>query len=427
MMGNLPSDWQICRVGELCTVLNGLAFKPEYWGSQGLPIIRIQNLNGSSEFNYYDGWIADPYIVPYGTLLFSWSGNRGTSFGPFIWTGSNGILNQHIFRVEPKPDIQPRWLYYALDVVRRLAEQSAHGGSGLVHVRRGDFLGYELPTPGSFEQRRIAEILGTLDEALRKTEQLIAKLKQIKQGLLDDLLTRGIDDNGDLRDPARHPEQFKESPLGRLPRDWEIGPLEGWLAGPPKNGYSPEAAPEWTGWLMLGLGCLTLSGFCPVQLKNAPRNDKGLERAVLRNGDLLMSRANTRDLVGLVGRFEDVGSPCTYPDLMMRLAPKAERTTAAFMELVLSSTAVRRQMQAAAVGTSESMVKISGAIVRRLLVGFPPLPGQRRVLEMYGAANSRIATEEVCAEKLRLLKQGLMEDLLTGRVRVTSLSDQAAA
>ncbi len=75
-----------------------------------------------------------------------------------------------------------------------------------------------MPLPPLPEQRRIAEILDTLDEAIRKTEQVIAKLQQMKQGLLHDLLTRGIDDNGELRDPERHPEQFKDSPLGRIPR-----------------------------------------------------------------------------------------------------------------------------------------------------------------------------------------------------------------
>jgi type I restriction enzyme S subunit len=277
------------------------------------------------------------------------------------------------------------------------------------------------------EQQRIAEILDTVDEAIRKTEQLIAKLKQVKQGLLHDLLTRGIDDNGELRDPTRHPEQFKDSQVGRVPKAWDVDALEAWLAASPKNGYSPEAAPEHTGCFMLGLGCLTREGFVPSQLKNAPRNDKNLKPVLLRDGDLLMSRANTRDLVGLVGRFTDIGTLCTYPDLMMRLTPRAERTTSAFMELVLRSDRVRRQVQAAAVGTSESMVKISGAIVRHLIAGFPPLPEQDRIRQRHEAATAQLAREQAGAEKLRLLKQGLMEDLLTGRVRVTSLLGEAAA
>ena len=100
------------------------------------------------------------------------------------------------------------------------------------------------------EQRRIAEILDTVDEAIRRTEQVIAKLQQMKQGLLHDLLTRGIDENGELRDPERHPEQFKDSPLGRIPREWEVGPLERLMAltyrYPSYYGiqYIPSGVPE---------------------------------------------------------------------------------------------------------------------------------------------------------------------------------------
>jgi type I restriction enzyme S subunit len=83
----------------------------------------------------------------------------------------------------------------------------------------------EVFCPPLAEQHRIAEILDTLDEAIRKTEQVIAKLQQMKQGLLHDLLTRGIDDNGELRDPERHPQQFKHSTLGPIPSSWAVHPL----------------------------------------------------------------------------------------------------------------------------------------------------------------------------------------------------------
>ena len=72
------------------------------------------------------------------------------------------------------------------------------------------------------EQRRIADILDAADAAIRQTEAVIAKLRQMKAGLLHDLLTRGLDEQGRLRDPAAHPEQFKDSPLGRIPKEWEI-------------------------------------------------------------------------------------------------------------------------------------------------------------------------------------------------------------
>lgn len=77
-------------------------------------------------------------------------------------------------------------------------------------------------TTEEMKQRRIAQVLDTIDDVIRKTEELIAKLKQMKQGLLHDLLTRGVDDNGELRDPERHPELFQDSVLGRIPKGWDV-------------------------------------------------------------------------------------------------------------------------------------------------------------------------------------------------------------
>jgi type I restriction enzyme S subunit len=298
--------------------------------------------------------------------------------------------------------------------------------TSMAHLGGERFANLDFPVPPLPEQHQIAAVLDTIDDAIRRTEQIIAKLKQVKQGLLHDLLTRGIDDNGELRDPERHPEQFKDSPLGRIPKEWEVGSLERWLEGSPKNGHSPQAVEEWTGRLMLGLGCLTLEGFVPLQLKNAPRNDPRLEGAMLKDGDLLLSRANTRDLVGLAGIYRDIGQPCTYPDLMMRLTPSLHLTTTSFLELILRAPAVRRQIQAAASGTSGSMVKISGAIVKRLQVAIPSPEEQARLIEGSRSVQAKIDDERHQSAKLRLLKQGLMEDLLTGRVRVAKLLQGAA-
>ena len=64
-----------------------------------------------------------------------------------------------------------------------------------------------------------------MDEAIAKTGAMIAKLKQVRAGLLHDLLTRGLDEHGQLRDLISHPEQFQDSPLGRIPLEWKTGEL----------------------------------------------------------------------------------------------------------------------------------------------------------------------------------------------------------
>ncbi|MDO8722629.1 MAG: restriction endonuclease subunit S, partial [Syntrophales bacterium] len=96
-------------------------------------------------------------------------------------------------------------------------------GSALKRLVLKDIRNLKIIYPSMLdEQRKIAKILNKIDEAIQKTEQLITKLKAMKQGLLRDLLTRGIDESGKLRDPIAHPEQFKDSPLGKIPNEWEI-------------------------------------------------------------------------------------------------------------------------------------------------------------------------------------------------------------
>ncbi|WP_182903753.1 restriction endonuclease subunit S [Microbispora sp. H10830] len=248
-----------------------------------------------------------------------------------------------------------------------------------------------LLVPPLGEQRRMAEILDALDAQISTISLLVGKLQTRRRGLTEHLIT---------------------STFG------EKTPLAMHLAQAPKNGYSPKEVDEWTGLQALGLGCLTPDGFHPRQLKNVPAKDGRNAAALLNDGDLLMSRANTRDLVGLVGIYRDIGCPCIYPDLMMRLVP-AHDCRSEYLELLLLSNDVRRQIQAIAQGTSESMVKISGSSVGHLRVTVPSLAEQDRVLVMVDAIQQEADIHKYERNKLKLLKQGLMEDLLTGRIRVS--------
>jgi len=173
----------------------------------------------------------------------------------------------------------------------------------------------------------------------------------------------------------------------------------------------------WTGTVVLGLGCLTPDGFAPRQLKNVPSHDPRYGGAWLSDGDLLISRSNTFELVGLIGRYRDVGTPCVCPDLMMKLAPTA-LVRAEFLELVLRNVDVREQIKRMSQGTSGSMVKINSSALMKLMVKIPDLQTQDRILSIYAAERAVREAEEQRIAKLRKLKEALMDDLLTGRVRV---------
>lgn len=355
------------------------------------------------------------------------------SSSPSILMGTGGVATVHL-GLGPHAYSTDTWAFTVFDaetdlqfLYRQLEHQlpqidyAGFEGSGLRHLQKDYIRSLVLLCPPKAQQLGITKVLATLDTAIYESEAIIAKLKYVKQGLLHDLLTRGVDPNGELRPQQAEAAHFyKPSSTGWIPNDWISRTLNCWLESKPKNGYSPQEASEWTGIQMLGLGCLTAQGFQPLQLKPAPRGDKRLSSALLSDGDLLMSRANTRDLVGMVGVYRDVGTPCTYPDLMMRLRPSTE-TSAEFLQFVLQSSAVRRQVQAHAVGTSESMVKISGKIVSNLVVAIPSMTEQSQILALMSAGDARLNAELEKVAVLRELKAGLMDDLLTGRVRVTPL------
>ncbi len=309
------------------------------------------------------------------------TGKVGIYGGDFPEAG----VNEHIFILRSNNgSIDQRLLYYYLllpDTQAKISRRitgSAQPGLNSVFV---DAIEIKIPKNAT-NQHRIASILSTIDEAIEQTEALIAKTQQIKAGLMHDLFTRGVLPNGHLRPSHEEaPVLYKDSrsPLGWVPKEWEVAPLSEFLEGGPKNGYSPPEVFEWDGMYSLGLGCLTVDGFRAKQLKIVSAVSQACHDAVVKDGDFLLSRANTQELVGLCGIFRDVGGPCIYPDLMMRLKPNRGVSTA-FLEQLLLSPLMRLQITAAAVGTSGSMVKLNSRSVLRLMIAGPQEEEQQQIL-----------------------------------------------
>ena len=153
----IPENWCWCRVGDITIVTNGFAFKPSDWSKDGIPIVRIQNLNNpNSTFNYYKGKLPADYCLFGNELLFGWSGTPGTSFGAHIWYGKAAFLNQHIFKLEFNESILlKKYYYYLLNQRVNSLINIAHGSAGLQHIKRGEFINLLIPIPPLEEQKRI--------------------------------------------------------------------------------------------------------------------------------------------------------------------------------------------------------------------------------------------------------------------------------
>lgn len=191
LLSKLPSGWSSPAIANVARLINGRGFKPHEWETDGLPIIRIQNLNGSTDFNYYSGSYNPKIEVNTGDLLFAWSGSRGTSFGPHFWNGPKGVLNYHTWRVKvDESAISPDFFYHALRFLTRIIEDRAHGASALVHVQKWEMEKFGFPCPNDrAEQQAIAAALSDADGVVAGLERVIAKKRLIKQGAMQDLLT----------------------------------------------------------------------------------------------------------------------------------------------------------------------------------------------------------------------------------------------
>ncbi|CAM3766178.1 restriction endonuclease subunit S [Nocardiopsis rhodophaea] len=309
---------------------------------------------------------------------------------------SKFIIDSHITVIRLRDFVLPEWIDLLLRSPwgqRHLESRCYAGSTNQVELSREALSRTRIPVPPVHEQHRIVEALDSIvasEQAIRTT---ISKLQTTRSAAMESL-------------------------LGQL--SWNYI-LDDALESPPRNGYSPPESQAWNGIKMLGLACLTPEGFKPLQLKNAPPSVASNHPAILNDGDVLMSRANTRDLVGLTATYRNIGTKCIYPDLMMRLEI-SRQSSSEFIEEVLRSNRARHQIKNLAQGTSESMVKISASSARGISIPLPPRAQQDQILGSVQHFSQRIDAEQRNLKKLQSIKHGLANDLLAGQVRGNDLA-----
>jgi type I restriction enzyme, S subunit len=283
--------------------------------------------------------------------------------------------------------------------------------------------GFLIPFPQPSERAEIANVLTTIDSTIAHTSTLIAKLKQMKAGLLHDLLTRGLDENGELRDAIEHPEQFKNSPLGRIPKDWNFGQLADFYAIPARNGLYKPSGHYGRGALMIHMPQMFRG--LTVDASDAARVEVSaaeLERYRLQEEDLVFARRSLNlEGAGRCSLIPSLNEPVTFESSIIRVRLQEEKLRPIFANYFLNSEfGFRLRLpfirQVAVSG-------VSSEDVASIPVPCPPVQEQDQIIERIIANNSRIGAEESYLNKLKEQKKGLMHDLLTGRVRVTDLQE----
>ncbi|TCO60408.1 restriction endonuclease subunit S [Caldanaerobacter subterraneus] len=287
-----------------------------------------------------------------------------------------------------------------------------------VFVNKLSFLLPPLP-----EQRKIAEILETIDNAIEKTDAIIEKYKRIKQGLMQDLLTKGVVNEGEgeserwrLRD--ENIDKFKDSPLGRIPEEWEVVDVYGHVNL--INGGTPSTArPEfWNGsipWLSvedfnIGKRWVFSSSKYITEL--------GLKQSatkLLKKGMLIISARGTVGVLAQLGADMAFNQSCYGLDAKDKMKLSNDFLYYALKHFITSFLSL---------AYGNVFNTITRETFKEILIPLPPLPEQQRIASILSQIDEVIEKEQAYKEKLERIKKGLMEDLLTGKVRVNHLIEE---
>lgn len=397
------------RLGSLLRLEYGAALAAESRDGWGSPVFGSNGIVG-----YHSNFLVrGPAIVV---------GRKG-SVGKVAWSPSNCWPIDTTYYVEPVGDADLRWVYHLLDWLPLGGLDTSTGIPGL---NRNDVYALSVEHPDIHHQAAIARILDTLDTQIEKTQALIAKLEQVKEGLLHDLLTRGVDENGELRPSAEEaPELYKASPLGLIPRNWSVGTVEDVVESMTDGPFGSSLKTS---------HYVAEPGVRVVRLQNINRGwyDDN-DRAYIRN---VHATSLSRNLVHagdlLVASLGDTNNPagraCLYPADLPPAINKADcfrirglpnSASNAYLMLALNAGSASRQIRGNLQGVTLQRVNLRK--LKSVVIPAPPLGEQSRICERFATVSDRKVQEAATLEILAASKSGLMDDLLTGRVRVTPL------
>ncbi|MCL5057369.1 MAG: restriction endonuclease subunit S [Actinobacteria bacterium] len=280
----------------------------------------------------------------------------------------------------------------------------------------------KIPIPTKLEQKKIAEILSTVDRAIDQTEALIAKQQRIKTGLMQDLLTRGIDVNGNLRSEQTH--KFKDSPLGRIPIDWNVSPAHSLCISviDCKNRTPPESK---EGHPVIRTPNVRAGKFIFEDLVYTDQRSYEVwtARGKPQAGDVVITREAPFGEACIIP--EEAGEPCLGQRMMMyRPDPKKIRND--FLLYAIYSEEVQKRLLELAGGSTVGHIRVGD--MRNLAIQYPlSLKEQERIAHILNGITNVLGQHTKELTKLRRLKTALMQDLLTGKKSVTPLLNDSEA
>ncbi len=391
-IGEIPKEWKLERLGRLVSYIKGRRPKRLYdekLGEEFIPYLTAEYMRGLEK----PKWCSlkeDPKVirVQYDDVIMIWDG----SYSGHVFTGFEGVLASTMIKIFPSKEIDKRFLYYYLTKnFQKLRGTTV--GTGIPHVNKKVFEELLIPLPSLNEQKRIAEILLRVDNAIEGADRTIVKLDRLKRGLMSELLTGRIrvrEENGRL---SFHREtEFQETEIGKIPRDWRVAKLGELIEM--NHGERPEVILQEGDVPIYGGG--GLYGFTNTYLVDKPYV-------------LILAR------VGSVGKVYLARGRVWVTDNAIygySKDPNGITTVYAYYWLLFDRTWIEKYVRRSV----HAIITLNS--LNNLKLPLPPLNEQKGITKILSIIDKAVELHYKEKERLERLKRGLMDLLLTGKVRV---------
>jgi len=420
---DLPEGWKWVRLGEVIEEA-----KEKNKLNKNLPILTSSRKGIYLQDEYFNRIVASKDISNYKMIKKGEFTYRSMSDDEtFVFNRLEdipvGLVSPAYFVFQVKEGYSGDYLKYLLnnsvEIKRQIYKEIK--GTTRVALKFNQLTNFIVPLPPLPEQQKIAEILETIDNAIEKTDKIIEKYKRIKQGLMQDLLTKGIDENGNIRNEKTH--KFKDSPLGRIPEEWEVVRLgevcDIRISNVDKKIVEKEKKVMLCNYLdVYKNDYITKS----INFMIGTATKREIDKFNVLKGDVIITKDSEE--------FYDIAKPsyvsekipnlvCGYHLAMLR--PK-NTVNGLFLSKALKLQPINIFFQKRANGITR--FGITKETIENALIPLPPLPEQQRIAEILSQIDQTIEKEKQYKEKLQKIKQGLMQDLLTGKVRVNHLVEE---
>ncbi len=421
-VGEIPASWQVLRFGDLVETRLGKMLSPKArTGTGSRPYLRNANLQWDRihtddllEMDFSEEERQKFRLVP-GDLLICEGGEVGRAA---IWRGEldECYYQKAIHRVRPKDGrVANEFLLYHF--MNAFLLHDTYGTQGtettIAHLPAVKLRALPVPVPPPEEQRAIAHVLRTVQRAKEAAEAVVAAARQLKRSLLRHLFTYGP---VPVEQADRVP--LKDTEIGPIPEQWELSrcgelcdPISVGVVVKPASHYVPAGVPAFRSF--------------NVREDRLVPNDLVYFSAEVNNGKLAKSKLRTGDV--LIVRTGYPGTSCVVPaeydganciDLVFA-RPRLPLGISSYLSRFFNSDSGKKQAQAAKIGLAQQHHNVGA--VKQTLIPLPPITEQKRIADMLGAVDEKIACEVDRVAALDALFKSLLRDLMTGRVRVGDL------